>query len=188
MKHDRQGHPYRNLVDRLRSPKQRFDKAIASYDCPMVVELVKSKAIEPNHRLNPVVCPQDAHTDSGFSLLHWMVINRFYDGCRALLEVGADPNIATFFKETPSHWAGDEGDEDMLFLLFEHGADLSLQRGARGRFVVDDNPYNPTPLELFNMRTQQRLTIEDLSAKLLNRRISQNIEEERVVSSSKRKM
>lgn len=187
MKHDRQGHPYRNFVDRLRNPSQRFSKAIAAYDCEMVVALVNSHAIDPNHRLNAVSLPWDGHTDSGFSVLHWMVINRFHNGCRSLLEMGANPNIQTFFRETPSHWAGEEGDEEMLLILLEHGADMSLQQGARGTFA-EDNPYTPTPLDVFNRKTEQRLTIEDLSAKLLNQKISQNINPEVATPSPKRKM
>ena len=176
MKFDRKGSPYRNLFDQFLSSDKKLARAISKNDVDLVVALIKNKEVPLNYRLSSLERPQglSSQTDNGGSLMHWLVARNSFDGVECLLEQGQDPNIRTFFKETPAHWAASDGNEDMLVLLFAHGADFELCQSQRGSFVFED-PYCPNVFQLFKTKTGKEWTKEDFSAHALKKNIESNI-------------
>lgn len=176
MKFDRTGSPYRNLFDQFLSSDKKLLRAIKKDDVDLVVALIENKEVPLDYRLSSLKRPEglSPQTDNGGSLMHWLVARNSLKGVEGLLKQGQDPNIRTFFRETPAHWAAGDGNEDMLVLLFAHGADFELCQSQRGSFVFED-PYCPNVLQLFKTKTGQEWTKEDFSAHALKKNIETNI-------------
>lgn len=187
MKKDRKGIPYRSIFDQFLSPSKRLHKAINKSDVAWVLALCENGSVAVNYRLNPLERPQgmSSNADNGTSLLHWFVHHNSYEGVKTLLKQGANPNIGTFFRETPAHWAADEGNEEMLLLLFEYGADFELCKSQRGNFMWED-PYCPNVFQIFKSKTGNDLRHEDLSARVIQHHIDNSGTE--TSSARKRKM
>lgn len=177
MHFDRKNIPYRNLFDRFLKPSKRLDKALSKTDVDLVVALIESGHAPVNFRLSPLerASGMSSYQDNGSSLLHWLVFQKSYKGVESLLMKGADPNIRTFFNETPAHWAAENADEEMLLILFKHGADFTICQSQRGSFALED-PYTPNVFQIFKGKSGQNLSAEDFSSRILRRSIEQNIE------------
>lgn len=88
-----------------------------------VTRLMKQEGINPDEHF----------TDDGMPLLAWPVYTRNPEGLRAMLENGADPNVARPYPHEPGRddtnhsnamvWAAEESDPVYLKLLLDHGGD-----------------------------------------------------------------
>ena len=176
MKKDRKGVPYRSIFDQFLSPSKRLNKALDKSDVDWVIALCKNGNVSANYRLNSLDRPEgmSSNADNGTSLLHWFVHHNSHEGVETLLKQGADPNIGTFFRETPAHWAADEGNEALLLLLFEYGADFELCKSQRGSFMWED-PYCPNVFQIFKSKTGTDLSQEDLSARLIQHHLDNTV-------------
>lgn len=176
MKFDRLGNPYRSFFDKFLSSEKKLNKALDKKDVEWVVALISKNQVPMNYRLSPLERWDglSSQQDNGTSIMHWLVHHNSLEGVEALLKQGNDPNIRTFFRETPAHWAAEEGNEDMLLLLFSHGADFELCQSQRGSFVFED-PYCPNVFEIFKTKTGKLWTAEDLSAYILKKNIEASV-------------
>lgn len=176
MKFDRFGSPYRSFFDKFLSAEKKLNKAIDKKDVEWVVALIGTHQVPMNYRLSPLERWDglSSQQDNGTSLMHWLVYHDSLEGVKSLLAQGHDPNIQTFFRETPAHWAAEEGNEEMLLLLFSHGADFELCKSQRGSFVFED-PYCPNVFQIFKTKTGKLWTAEDLSTLVLKKNIEASV-------------
>lgn len=176
MKTDRKGVPYRTVFDQFLSPAKRLTKAINTSDVDWVLALCNTGNAPLNYRLTSLERPEgmSSNADNGTTLMHWFVHHKSYAGVECLLKQQFDPNIGTFFRETPAHWAADDGNEELLLLLFEYGADFALCKSQRGSFMFED-PYCPNVFEIFKSKTGRNLSQEELSARVLHRHIEESV-------------
>lgn len=60
-------------------------------------------------------------------ILNIAIKHKNVDCVRVLIESGADVNLINGIGETPLHYAADTGDNDIIKLLLEHGANINYQ-------------------------------------------------------------
>lgn len=121
-----------SVTDRRPTTEPVLLAAARSGSLPAVTLLLKAGA-DPN-----AVEPLDHQT-----ALMWAVAEGHLDVARALLKAGADPDMQARISELterknadfPSggfaalHWAARNGDEPMISLLLEHGANINVRNG-----------------------------------------------------------
>ncbi|MDI1227426.1 MAG: ankyrin repeat domain-containing protein [bacterium] len=72
----------------------------------------------------------DQKNEKGFTLLQHAMIHRKYDSAEALLEMGADPDIAVeAHGETPLHYAAREGNAHLIGVMLHKLADVNKADG-----------------------------------------------------------
>ena len=90
-----------------------------------------------------------------------------------LLQQGADPNIKTFFNETPLHYAARKRNKELLCVLIAFGGDMSLRPSKRGTYVEDMAP-SPSVLEIYQQASGQNTTQEELEKEAITKALPQN--------------
>lgn len=158
MQKDEKGYPYKNILDRFKDPSKRFENAVKTFNQEMLAAFIEAEYPEKNTRLTPLErqSNQSSMTDNGQTVLHFFVRKKNYLIVEKMLQQGNDPNICTFFKETPAHWAAEEGDLNMLLLLQKYGADFSKTISQRGTMMWEE-PYNPDVYQIYKAKTGSNL-------------------------------
>ena len=59
--------------------------------------------------------------------LHYTTLRHKVPGCKWLLSIGVDPDPRDSFGNTPCHYAAENGDLEILDILFEHSIDINVQ-------------------------------------------------------------
>lgn len=178
IKTDRKGFPFANLRDRFRKPEQRLFQAVRQGNFEIFKAFIESNSFSASMRVKPLWTreqtsnfrserrknsdyaytenknhPYMAGEDSGQSLLHYVITHapsaQQSEMMMYLLSKGADPNVKTFFHETPLHYAAYNNQIEALAILVAHGGDLNAHASSRSNYV-EDNPYWPTPIQMLD--------------------------------------
>ena len=165
LRKDQHGVPYRGIFGFNMPFEKRFFRALKKGDRELALLLVECGAVSPDIILDPGPRPPNmsSYVDSGFSFMHRLVLQKDYEGVERLLLCSADPNIGTFFRESPVFYAAKQADLRMIKLLFAYGGDLNKRNALRGNYVDDNQEPAETPREVFLKKTGIDLTPEFLS-------------------------
>ena len=178
MKLDKNNIPYQKNWERLLPVKKRVSRALRRQNLPLLVEMVGCNLVDPNIRLCPIERPASlsSYSDNGYSLLHMCVLDDQFDLVKKLLENGADPNIQTYFRETPLHHAARRKSLEIVCLLVEFGGNMLLHPSKRGNYL-EDTPVPKNALDAYEEATGHKLTLEDVQKHILKKQLHGNLSE-----------
>ena len=98
----------------------------------------------------PYFGPFSKSSDSGQGILHYTIVNgeveKIAPMLKLFLKAGADPNLKTFDRYTPLHYAALNSMLKELFILIEHGGDYNA-RPSSGATMMRDHYQTPNVLE-----------------------------------------
>lgn len=83
--------------------------------CVALIEMLVANGVDVNSQ----------NSDDGQTVLHMCAVNNYLTVARSLLKLGADPNIACRYNQTPLFLAIDHENIEMVKLLINNGADVN---------------------------------------------------------------